>query len=142
MYFYLYIRVKIYEYFILVFRLFYTKTHIRIHESTTSVILSVSTRKIRIKRLTFCPKIMSFILNKIIGIWKEKYLWPVWTFLAMKILLGWLNGRNFLPVHTYRLFSFKIIGCWCTYHCASENKNLRPGGIFGRLFTSSIQCRV
>ena len=38
--------------FILVFRLFYTKTRIEIHESSTSVILSVSTRKIHIKKLT------------------------------------------------------------------------------------------
>ena len=39
--------------FILVFRLFYTKIRIKIHESMTSVILSVSMRKIRIKKLTY-----------------------------------------------------------------------------------------
>ena len=40
--------------FILVFRLFYTKIRIKIHKSMTSVILSVSTCKIRIKKLTWC----------------------------------------------------------------------------------------
>ena len=39
--------------FILVFRLFYTKIRIKIHKSTTSVILSVSMCKIRIKKLTY-----------------------------------------------------------------------------------------
>ena len=38
--------------FILGFRLFYTKTRIEIHKSTTSVILSVSTHKIRSEELT------------------------------------------------------------------------------------------